>query len=149
MPFRTVRSLGPRPPRGSSNPRTPFKDATLGFEVVDVRQPLGAGRDQADDVVPSFSGTVTASVPHEDHAPEFWNGTDATVEPFTTTSAPRASDPLAKPISTVASPALVAFTVNCAAVPAVFGVLQNPVPEYPAWFESIVPSQTAGASSAS
>ncbi|GAB3999231.1 hypothetical protein GCM10029992_27420 [Glycomyces albus] len=100
---------------------------------------------------PSFSGTVTALVLQVDHEPVFSNETEPTVEPFTATSAPRAppEEPFAKRISTVASPALAALTVNCATVPAVFGVSQNPVPEYPAWLDSIVPSQTAGASSAS
>ncbi|GAB4004704.1 hypothetical protein GCM10029992_50490 [Glycomyces albus] len=85
------------------------------------------------------------------HDPVFSNDGEATVAPLTTRSAPRAppEEPLANRIRTVASPAASASTVNCTPVPVSLGPLQNPLPEYPAWLVSTVPSQTAGASSAS
>jgi hypothetical protein len=57
--------------------------------------------------------------------------------------------PWAYRIATVAVPALAALTVNWAAAPTALLELQNPEPEYPAWFVSMVPSQVAGELSAS
>jgi hypothetical protein len=61
---------------------------------------------------------------------------------LTTTSVGRAVVvPLANRTPNVAVPATDALTVNCAAAPTTLSALQNPVPEYPAWLESIVPVQ--------
>lgn len=57
--------------------------------------------------------------------------------------------PLAKRMPSVAVPAAEAFTVNWAAAPAVLSALQNPLPEYPLWLDSMAPAQVAGADSAS
>nr|BFF27101.1 hypothetical protein GCM10025732_50660 [Glycomyces mayteni] len=57
--------------------------------------------------------------------------------------------PWAYRIDRPAVPAAEAVTVNCAAAPTALFELQNPLPEYPVWFESMVPSQTAGEVSAS
>jgi hypothetical protein len=49
----------------------------------------------------------------------------------------------------VADFAVVELTVNSTAAPVVLPALQNPEPEKPEWFESMVPSQVAGGFSAS
>ena len=100
---------------------------------------------------PAFTGTATVIVDQVVHAPVAANAPAVcTVAPFTTMFAERVSvPPWAYRIANVAVPALVAFTVNCAAAPVALSTLQKPLPEYPVWFDSIAPSQVAGALSAS
>jgi hypothetical protein len=90
-------------------------------------------------------------VVHVVHAPVGSNETVPTVDPLTIRFAGLAPlvEPLANRTATVAVPAAAGVTVNCAKAPAAAVPLQNPLPEKPAWFESIVPSHTAGAVSAS
>ncbi|GIF42874.1 hypothetical protein Axi01nite_71850 [Actinoplanes xinjiangensis] len=66
--------------------------------------------------------------------------------PLTSTSAGRlAEPPLAYLKPMVAVPAVAAVTENCTAAPAALLALQNPLPEKPAWLDSMAPSQVAGA----
>src|SRR3954454_4886589 len=85
-----------------------------------------------------------------DHAPVPSNGTVNRVVPLTMTSAGRlVVAPLANRTVAVPAPEVVAFTVNCAKAPTALVALQNPAPENPGQLLSMVPVQTAGASSAS
>lgn len=101
-------------------------------------------------LLPEFTCTVRVFVTQFGHAPVASNEVDCTVDPFTTTLAPRALVvPLANRTASVADPPAAALAVNCANAPVALRELQNPEPEKPAWSESIVPSQTAGEFSAS
>ena len=102
-------------------------------------------------LLPAFTGIVMVLVDQAVHVPVAANAlADCTVAPLTTMLAERVSvPPWAYRIAKVAVPALAAFTVNWAEAPTALLALQNPEPEYPAWFVSMVPSQTAGAVSAS
>ena len=81
-------------------------------------------------LLPALTCTATVFVAHVDQAPVPSNVVPAAREPLTTTSAGRAVVvPLAKRMPTVAVPAAVALTVNCAAAPTAFEPLQKPVPE--------------------
>ena len=101
-------------------------------------------------VVPGVTGTVTVVVTHVVHAPVGAKGTVCVDVPFTRTAAGRAVvEPLANRTSSVAVPAAEVVTVSRTAAPTALSPLQNPVPEYPAWFASIVPVHTTGAVSAS
>jgi hypothetical protein len=98
-------------------------------------------------LLPAVTLTVTVLVTHVVHAPVPGKDTaDAAVAPLTRTLAGRSVVvPLAKRMPRVAEPAFAAFTVHCTNPPTALVVLQNPVPENPAQFESIVPSHCAGA----
>src|SRR5262245_11704861 len=101
-------------------------------------------------LLPAFTETVRVLVTQVVHNPVPSNDAVCTVAPLTMTSAGRlVVVPLAKRTPSVAVPANEEFTVNCAAAPTALLPLQNPLPEKPAWLESIVPLQVAGAVSAS
>ena len=101
-------------------------------------------------LLPAFTDTVRVLVTHVLQAPVPSNDGVCTVDPLTIRLAGRAVVvPLANRTATVAVPAAATFTVNCAWAPVALLALQNPEPEYPDQFESIVPVQTAGLLSAS
>src|SRR5687767_8934108 len=101
-------------------------------------------------LLPAGAENVKPAVVQVLHAPVPAKGVDWSVEPLTITLAVRlVVVPLAKRTTRVTVPAAGALTVNCAAAPIALRALQKPVPVKPAWLVSMVPSQVAGALSAS
>src|SRR5687767_8648440 len=101
-------------------------------------------------LVPAFTGTERVLVTQVDQAPVPSNDGACTVEPLTIRFTGRTVVlPLANRTPTVAVPAAPAFTVNCAYAPVALFALQNPLPEKPVQFASMVPVHTEGEVSAS
>src|SRR2546430_10312361 len=94
-------------------------------------------------LAPAESAAVTDWVRQLVQSPLPVNDTPlATVVPLTMMSIGRSTVvPLAKPKVSVALPAWAALTVHSTPAPTALVVLQNPVPENPAWSESMVPWQ--------